>query len=45
MQERCRTVGDYFMRKLLELRDEYAVIGDVRGTGLMLGMEMVDDQV
>lgn len=45
LQEQCLALGDYFLKKLLALRDEYQVIGDVRGTGLMLGMEMVEDRV
>ncbi len=33
------------IRGLQELRDEYEVLGDVRGTGLMLGIELVKDKV
>jgi 4-aminobutyrate aminotransferase len=38
-------VGDYFMKKLQRLAGQYAVIGEVRGKGLMLGMELVTDPV
>ena len=30
---------------MMELRDEFEVVGDVRGKGLMLGMELVTDKV
>jgi 4-aminobutyrate aminotransferase len=35
-------VGDYFMARLRELQQRHAVIGEVRGKGLMIGMELVD---
>jgi 4-aminobutyrate aminotransferase len=34
-------VGDYFMAKLRELQARHEVIGEVRGRGLMIGMELV----
>ena len=33
------------VRGLQKLRDEYEVLGDVRGKGLMLGIELVKDKV
>lgn len=33
------------MDGLLQLRDEFPCVGDVRGKGLMLGVEMVADEV
>lgn len=38
-------VGTYIMTELAKLRDQYEIIGDVRGKGLMIGMEMVKDKV
>jgi 4-aminobutyrate aminotransferase len=38
-------VGDYFMTKLRELQRRNSVIGEVRGKGLMIGMELVEDPV
>jgi 4-aminobutyrate aminotransferase len=38
------TVGDYFMAKLRELQARHQVIGEVRGRGLMIGMELVTDR-
>jgi 4-aminobutyrate aminotransferase len=37
-------VGDYFIRRLRELASRSAFIGQVRGKGLMIGMELVTDQ-
>ncbi len=36
------TVGDHFMQRLRELADAYPCIGEVRGKGLMIGMELVE---
>jgi 4-aminobutyrate aminotransferase len=38
-------VGDYFLGRLRELQQRFAVIGEVRGKGLMIGMELVTDRV
>ena len=42
--ENADTVGTYFRGKLDELQQKYPVIGDVRGKGLMLGLELVKDR-
>ena len=44
LRTNCRVVGDYFRSKLDELKDKYPVIGDVRGMGLMQGIELVKDR-
>ena len=36
-------VGAYFMTRLQELQSRYDAIGEIRGRGLMIGMEMVED--
>ncbi len=36
--------GAYMMKQLRELKDKHNVIGDVRGMGLMIGMEFVKDR-
>ena len=37
-------MGAYFRGKLEDLQQKYPVIGDVRGKGLMLGLELVKDR-
>lgn len=37
-------VGNYLMKRLRELQERYEVIGDVRGLGLMIGVEFVKDR-
>ncbi|PLJ77735.1 acetyl ornithine aminotransferase family protein [Infirmifilum sp. SLHALR2] len=39
--ENAARVGEYAMRRLNELREEVPAIGDVRGKGLMIGVELV----
>ncbi|MDQ2817052.1 MAG: aminotransferase class III-fold pyridoxal phosphate-dependent enzyme [Candidatus Eremiobacteraeota bacterium] len=41
---RAALLGDYFMGKLLELQQRFAAIGDVRGRGLMIGVDFVTDR-
>ena len=42
--ENAAAVGAYFKERLLGLADRYAMIGDVRGMGLLLGVELVRDR-
>jgi 4-aminobutyrate aminotransferase len=37
-------VGEYFMGKLRTLAKKHPVIGEIRGKGLMIGMELVTDR-
>ncbi len=37
-------VGEYFMRRLQGLAGTYGVVGEIRGKGLMIGMELVTDR-
>jgi 4-aminobutyrate aminotransferase len=36
-------MGEHFMRRLGEMARDYPCIGEVRGKGLMIGMELVED--
>lgn len=38
------SMGAYLMKKLTSLQKKYPVIGDVRGTGLLIGVELVKDR-
>jgi 4-aminobutyrate aminotransferase len=42
--ENAHAVGSYFREKLNALQEKYPVIGDVRGMGLMQGLELVKDR-
>jgi 4-aminobutyrate aminotransferase len=37
-------VGAYFMARLRELQEKFECIGEVRGKGLMIGMELITDR-
>ncbi len=37
-------MGEYFMGRFAELQEKYPVIGDVRGVGLFMGLELVKDR-
>ncbi|MGB3833092.1 MAG: aspartate aminotransferase family protein [Mesorhizobium sp.] len=39
-----REVGAHVMGRLNEMKERYSIIGDVRGLGLMIGVEMVTDR-
>ena len=41
LQENSYNVGNYILMKLQELALNYAVIGDVRGLGLFIGIEFI----
>jgi len=44
LQANAQKVGAYFLKRLRELQNEYELIGDVRGRGLFLGIELVIDK-
>ena len=43
LQENAKIVGEYYIHLLKELQKEFKSIGDVRGSGLFLGIEMVQE--
>ncbi len=41
LQQNAFTVGEYWSRALKELQQAHALVGDVRGSGLFLGLDLV----
>ncbi|MGM0365960.1 MAG: aspartate aminotransferase family protein [Actinomycetota bacterium] len=39
LEEKAQKLGTYFKQKLINLKQKYSLIKEVRGTGLMLGVE------
>ncbi|KAJ3605788.1 hypothetical protein NHX12_027832 [Muraenolepis orangiensis] len=44
LQENSHPVGTYLLTQLAKLRDKHQIVGDVRGKGLQIGVEMVEDK-
>jgi len=44
LPQNARLVGEYFLQKLMALKSRHEVIGDVRGKGLMIGVELVKNR-
>ncbi len=44
LSERARKLGIYMKEQLLALKQRHEPIGDVRGRGLLLGVELVEDR-
>ncbi|MGC9016250.1 MAG: acetyl ornithine aminotransferase family protein [Conexivisphaera sp.] len=42
--ENAERVGGHMMRRLEEIRERHEIVGDVRGKGLMIGVELVRDK-
>ena len=44
LQENSLEMGNLFLKGLREMQSNYECIGDVRGQGLMIGVELVTDK-
>jgi 4-aminobutyrate aminotransferase-like enzyme len=42
--ERSAHLGEILLKRMREMKDKYAIIGDVRGLGCLLGIELVKDK-
>jgi len=42
--QRCRELGKYVTNRLVEMKKKYEIIGDVRGPGLAIGIEIVKNR-
>jgi 2,2-dialkylglycine decarboxylase (pyruvate) len=42
--ERSKEMGGYLRERMLDLQQKHQVIGDVRGQGLLIGVELVEDR-
>lgn len=43
LQENAVKVGKFILEKCNDLKKEFQIIGDVRGTGLFIGIELILD--
>jgi len=39
-----RTVGNYFMKRMTSMKANHPIVGDVKGKGFLLGIELVKDK-
>ncbi|NER22793.1 MAG: aminotransferase class III-fold pyridoxal phosphate-dependent enzyme [Symploca sp. SIO1C2] len=44
LQQNCCLIGDYLLESLQNLQKKYEFIGDVRGSGLMIGVDLVQNR-
>jgi 4-aminobutyrate aminotransferase-like enzyme len=44
LRQNARTTGDYLVRRLRELSSRHLLVGDARGAGLFVGVELVTDR-
>ena len=42
--QNVREVGKYFMKRMNRMKEEHPIIGDVKGKGFLLGIELVKDK-
>src|SRR5690348_8347002 len=44
LMENATTVGNHMLRRMADWPKKHAIVGDVRGRGLMVGVDIVKDQ-
>lgn len=44
LMQNARDTGDYMRMRLVKLQEKFDIIGDVRGLGLFIGVELVKDE-
>ena len=44
LQERAHSVGSFLLSQLRQLEETHQCVGDVRGCGLLIGVEFVQDR-
>jgi len=44
LMDNAMKLGNYIMKRLLEFQEKCKILGDVRGKGLMIGIEIVEDK-
>lgn len=42
--ENVQTVGDFFRKRMIKMKEEHPIVGDVKGKGFLLGLELVKDK-
>ncbi len=42
--ENVRTVGGFFMKRMEKMKEDHPIVGDVKGKGFLLGIELVKDK-
>lgn len=42
--QNVRTVGEFFMKRMQKMKEQHPIIGDVKGKGFLLGIELVKDK-
>lgn len=42
--QNVREVGEFFMKRMNEMKEQHPIIGDVKGKGFLLGIELVKDK-
>jgi 4-aminobutyrate aminotransferase len=43
LMQNAASVGEYLQRRIREMSERHALVGDIRGQGLMIGLELVRD--